>query len=233
MLCFLCLWEGSNNQKTALEVPPAASSHISAPVSIDAAFTSASLSEPCSLPKPGFALVNVLSYVFKTFFQLLVPLFKIPVVPLFCVITAWRLKNQQSFRCHIVFHLPLSFSCLFLQSSTLKELAILMIFKSPFFFLSWIQFNWLFLPTAPYLASCSFLETFAGIFSYSCGSAGKEFAYNAKGWVRSLSWENPVEKGKATYSSILAWRIPWTVHAVTKSQTWMSNFHFTSHILIL
>ena len=30
-------------------------------------------------------------------------------------------------------------------------------------------------------------------------------------WVRSLSWEDPLEKGKATHSSILAWRIPWTV----------------------
>ena len=30
-------------------------------------------------------------------------------------------------------------------------------------------------------------------------------------WVRSLSWENPLEKGKATHSSILAWRTPWTV----------------------
>ena len=30
-------------------------------------------------------------------------------------------------------------------------------------------------------------------------------------WVQSLDWENPLEKGKATPSSILAWRIPWTV----------------------
>ena len=30
-------------------------------------------------------------------------------------------------------------------------------------------------------------------------------------WVLSLGWEDPVEKEKATYSSILAWRIPWTV----------------------
>ena len=30
-------------------------------------------------------------------------------------------------------------------------------------------------------------------------------------WVQSLSWEDPLEKGKATHSSILAWRIPWTV----------------------
>ena len=30
-------------------------------------------------------------------------------------------------------------------------------------------------------------------------------------WIRSLGWEDPLEKGKATHSSILAWRIPWTV----------------------
>ena len=30
-------------------------------------------------------------------------------------------------------------------------------------------------------------------------------------WVRSLGWEDPLEKGKATHSSILAGRIPWTV----------------------
>ena len=29
-------------------------------------------------------------------------------------------------------------------------------------------------------------------------------------WVRSLNWENPLEKGMTTHSSILAWRIPWT-----------------------
>ena len=47
-------------------------------------------------------------------------------------------------------------------------------------------------------------------------------------WVRSLCWEDPLEKGKATHSSILAWRIPWTIHGVAKSQTRLSNFHFTS-----
>ena len=30
-------------------------------------------------------------------------------------------------------------------------------------------------------------------------------------WVRSLGWEDPLEKGTATHSSILTWRIPWTV----------------------
>ena len=39
-------------------------------------------------------------------------------------------------------------------------------------------------------------------------------------WVQSLGWEDPLEKGKATHSSILAYRIPWTtVHGLEKSQT--------------
>ena len=29
-------------------------------------------------------------------------------------------------------------------------------------------------------------------------------------WVLSLGWEDPLEKGKGTHSTILAWRIPWT-----------------------
>ena len=35
-----------------------------------------------------------------------------------------------------------------------------------------------------------------------------------KTWIRSLGWEEPLEKGMATYSSILAWRIPWTVESM-------------------
>ena len=30
-------------------------------------------------------------------------------------------------------------------------------------------------------------------------------------WVRSLGWKDPLEKGKATHSSTLSWRIPWNV----------------------
>ena len=30
-------------------------------------------------------------------------------------------------------------------------------------------------------------------------------------WAGSLGWEDPLQKGKATHSTILAWRIPWTV----------------------
>ena len=33
-------------------------------------------------------------------------------------------------------------------------------------------------------------------------------------WVRSLGWEEPLEEGMAMYSSILAWRIPWTGNLV-------------------
>ena len=49
-------------------------------------------------------------------------------------------------------------------------------------------------------------------------------------WVRSLGWDDPLEEGMATHSSILPWRIPmdkgaWqaTVHVVEKSQTQLSN----------
>ena len=45
---------------------------------------------------------------------------------------------------------------------------------------------------------------------FPCGSAGKESVMQET-WVHSLCWEDPLEKGKATYSSILVWRIPWTV----------------------
>ena len=45
-------------------------------------------------------------------------------------------------------------------------------------------------------------------------------------WIRSLGWEDPLEEGRATHSSILAWRIPmdrgvwWaTVHWVPESDT--------------
>ena len=33
-------------------------------------------------------------------------------------------------------------------------------------------------------------------------------------WVRSMGWEDPLEKGMATHTSILAWEIPWTEEPV-------------------
>ena len=43
-------------------------------------------------------------------------------------------------------------------------------------------------------------------------------------WVRSLGWEDSPEKGKATHSRILAWRIP-IVYGVAESRTRLNNFH--------
>ena len=52
-------------------------------------------------------------------------------------------------------------------------------------------------------------------FSFSsnlaCGSAGEESACNVGDLGSILGWEEPLEKGKATHSSVLGWRIPWTV----------------------
>ena len=46
------------------------------------------------------------------------------------------------------------------------------------------------------------------------GSDGKEPAYNAEDSSLVMGWEDPLEKGMATHSSILPCRIPWTEEAV-------------------
>ena len=55
-------------------------------------------------------------------------------------------------------------------------------------------------------------------------------------WVRSLGWEDPLEKEMATHSSILAWRIPWMEEPGGLQSTglqrvrrnWATSLHFTS-----
>ena len=52
-------------------------------------------------------------------------------------------------------------------------------------------------------------------------------------WVRSLGWEDPLEKGKAPHSSIHSYlenSIVCIVHGVTKSRTRLSDFHFHQNI---
>ena len=50
-------------------------------------------------------------------------------------------------------------------------------------------------------------------------------------WVQSLGWEDPLEKGKAPHSSVLAWRTPWTVKSTGSQRvghnwaTFTSTFH--------
>ena len=50
-------------------------------------------------------------------------------------------------------------------------------------------------------------------FQYSWASLVAQLLQNLpviwETWVQSLGWEDPLEKGKATHSSILAWRSPW------------------------
>ena len=52
---------------------------------------------------------------------------------------------------------------------------------------------------------------------FPCGSGVKNLPVMWETWIQSLGWEDPLEKEKATHSSILAWRI--LVHGVPKSQT--------------
>ena len=33
-------------------------------------------------------------------------------------------------------------------------------------------------------------------------------------WIQSLGWEDPLEEGKSTHSTVLVWRIPWTVQSM-------------------
>ena len=62
--------------------------------------------------------------------------------------------------------------------------------------------------------------------NFSVAQTVKNLPAMQENWVWSLGQEDPLEKGRATHSSILAWRIPmdrgawWaTVHGVAKSQT--------------
>ena len=56
-------------------------------------------------------------------------------------------------------------------------------------------------------------------------------------WIWSLYWDGPLEKGMATHSSILAWRIPWTeepggVHSMGSQRvghSWGTNTHTHTH----
>ena len=58
-------------------------------------------------------------------------------------------------------------------------------------------------------------------------------------WVRSLGWEDLLEKGMATHSSILAWRIPWTEepgglwNCKELDMTELTNTHMAIHFCIL
>ena len=60
-----------------------------------------------------------------------------------------------------------------------------------------------------YICVCIYIHTHTYIV-FRRGSDGKESAHNEEALVQSLGWKDSPEKGMATHSSILAWRIPWT-----------------------
>ena len=125
----------------------------------------------------------------------------------------------------------------------------------PFFPSFHILHVWLFLPLMTVVIVVSFYhcslytshlaEYFTSIFLFNFysnamrfkgfpgGSEVKASACNAETWVQSLGQKDPLEKGMATHSSILAWRIPWTEElgglqfTGLQSRTRLSNFTFT------
>ena len=56
-----------------------------------------------------------------------------------------------------------------------------------------------------------FFRFFSKKTSFPDSSVGRESACNVGALGSILSWEDPLEKGKATHYNILAWRIPWTI----------------------
>ena len=54
-------------------------------------------------------------------------------------------------------------------------------------------------------------ESFETLLGESVAQLVKNSPAMREAWVRSLGWEDPLEEEKGTHSSILAWKIPWTV----------------------
>ena len=73
----------------------------------------------------------------------------------------------------------------------------------------------------PFMTCSIFGEEFPG-WSSLVAQQVKNLPAMQETWVRSLGGEDPLEKGKATHSSILAWRIPWTIQSMG-SQTVRHN----------
>ena len=63
----------------------------------------------------------------------------------------------------------------------------------------------------------------------------KHLSATQETWLRSLGWEDPLEKEMAAHSSILAWKIPWIAEPGRlhpwgrKESDTTERLHFTSH----
>ena len=85
------------------------------------------------------------------------------------------------------------------------------------------------------LSLCSFCETLAIQRGFPGGSVEKNLPVTQETQIQSLGREDPLDKGMATCSSILAWRIPWTEEliglwsmGVTKS--WIQLKQLSTHV---
>ena len=82
-------------------------------------------------------------------------------------------------------------------------------------------------PSSLYVYSCQNQEQYAASLA---AQRLKHLPAMQETWVRSLGWEDPLEKEMATHSSILVWRIPWTEEpgglqsTGLQSRTQLSNF---------
>ena len=61
------------------------------------------------------------------------------------------------------------------------------------------------------LSNCTELNTCGVHWASLVAQLVKNLSAMWETWVRSLGWEDPLGKGKATHSSILAWRTSWTI----------------------
>ena len=55
-----------------------------------------------------------------------------------------------------------------------------------------------------------YTSIFEGLVASLVAQMVKNLPAMQKTWVQTLGWEDPLEEGMATHSSVLAWRIPWT-----------------------
>ena len=88
----------------------------------------------------------------------------------------------------------------------------------------------------PSITLSSFPHHFCHVFHPPCGQLVKNLPAMQETWIQSLGGEDPLEKGMATYSSILAWRIPWTVKSTGSQRvehdwaTFTSMLHSCGHV---
>ena len=73
--------------------------------------------------------------------------------------------------------------------------------------INWIQAHW---PSCLRTPRCIFIYIHKLPRISRVDQMVKNLPAMQESWVQSLGWDDPLEKGMATYGSILAWRIPWT-----------------------